>query len=65
MEHKKIVAEFDCFRPDDLSPEQFVKLMADYILLCRFVTNVHRVDALDINTKVNIHFIAIPKEIVN
>jgi len=60
MEKKKLIAEFDCTLPEDLTIEQFVKLMADYLLLCRFTLNVHRIDCVPIETKVNIHLVSLP-----
>lgn len=57
----KIVAEFDCMLPTDMDKSQFVKLVADYLWLCRFTMNVHRVDLLGIDTRVNIHIINLPE----
>jgi len=65
MNKRKLVAEFDCILPDDLTPEQFVKLMVDYLHLNRFVINVNRMDCMNIDTKVNIHLIALPSGIKN
>ena len=60
MEKKKLIAEFDCILPEDLTVAQFVKLMVDYLHLCRFVSNVNRIDCVSIDTKINIHLVALP-----
>jgi len=51
---RKIVAEFDVNLPEDLTQEQFLKLMVDYLHLNRFVINVDRADLWPINSKVSI-----------
>lgn len=60
-ERCKIVAEIDCQIPEDMQKEQFLKLVVDYMWLNRFTLNVHRVDLLGIDTKVNVHVINLPE----
>jgi len=58
---RKIVAEFDVNLPEDLTQEQFLKLMVDYLHLNRFVINVDRADLWPINSKVSIVRLELPE----
>jgi len=52
---KKIVAEFKVEIPADIRVEEFVNLMADYIRINRFTTEVERVTAYPPDSKIFVH----------
>lgn len=57
---KKIVIEFDV-QFANISLEHFLKLMVDYIQLCRFTTNVVRADMYDVDNKIIYDRVILPQ----